>query len=137
MLFRSPPSVFRRNVITHGADLNELIDREFEVQGVRFYGTAECTPCYWMDRAFAPGAEAALLGHGGLRARIQIGFHGARSFDTSLEFFNSAFSRACFASFFSNEHRHATPCDCHHLPWEKPGGGRTIRPVISSAHASN
>jgi MOSC domain-containing protein YiiM len=65
-----PPSVFRRNVITAGVDLNSLIAQEFEVQGVRFLGTAECTPCYWMDRAFAPGAEERLKGHGGLRARI-------------------------------------------------------------------
>ncbi|HYF35836.1 MAG TPA: MOSC domain-containing protein [Prosthecobacter sp.] len=65
-----PPSVFRRNAITQGVDLNALIDQEFEVQGVRFYGTQECSPCYWMDQAFAPGAEAALKGNGGLRARI-------------------------------------------------------------------
>jgi MOSC domain-containing protein YiiM len=64
------PSAFRRNVITQGVDLNLLINREFEVQGVRFHGTQECAPCYWMDQAFAPGAEAALKGHGGLRARI-------------------------------------------------------------------
>jgi MOSC domain-containing protein YiiM len=31
---------------------------------------AECKPCYWMDEAIAPGAEALLQGRGGLRARI-------------------------------------------------------------------
>ena len=65
-----PPSAFRRNVITKDVDLNTLIDQEFEVQGVRFFGTSECSPCYWMDEAVAPGAEAALKGNGGLRARI-------------------------------------------------------------------
>ncbi len=64
------PSVFRRNVITRGVDLNTLIGQEFEVQGVRFVGVEECKPCYWMNRAFAEGAEAALCGSGGLRARI-------------------------------------------------------------------
>ena len=64
------PATARRNVITRGVDLNELIDKEFEIQGVRFYGTQECAPCYWMDRAFAPGAEVFLRGNGGLRARI-------------------------------------------------------------------
>ena len=64
------PAVFRRNVITEGLDLNELIGREFEVQGVRFLGTAECSPCYWQDGAFGPGAEQALKGRGGLRAKI-------------------------------------------------------------------
>lgn len=65
-----PAAVFRRNVLTRGADLNALIGQEFEVQGVRFAGVRECSPCYWMDQAFAPGAEAWLKGRGGLRARI-------------------------------------------------------------------
>jgi MOSC domain-containing protein YiiM len=63
-------SVLRRNVITAGVDLNALIGKEFEVQGVRFLGRAECSPCEWMDQAFAPGAEARLRGHGGLRAKV-------------------------------------------------------------------
>jgi MOSC domain-containing protein YiiM len=65
----SPTSV-RRNVITRDVDLNKLTNQEFEIQGVRFYGTGECRPCYWMDRAIAPGAEEFLKGRGGLRARI-------------------------------------------------------------------
>ena len=64
------PFVFRRNVITRGVDLNALIGAEFEVQGVRFRGTEESKPCYWMDLAFAAGAEDALAGNGGLRAKI-------------------------------------------------------------------
>jgi MOSC domain-containing protein YiiM len=64
------PSVFRRNVITAGVDLNELIGREFQIQGVHFRGTEECRPCYWMDQAFAPGANEFLKGRGGLRAVI-------------------------------------------------------------------
>ena len=64
------PSAARRNVITRGVDLNDLIGREFEVQGVRFFGTEECRPCYWMDGAFAPGAQEFLKGRGGLRAKI-------------------------------------------------------------------
>ncbi len=65
-----PPSAFRRNVITCGADLGALIGNEFEIQGVRFLGTAECSPCHWQDEAFAPGTETALEGRGGLRAKI-------------------------------------------------------------------
>jgi MOSC domain-containing protein YiiM len=64
------PSVLRRNVITRGVDLETLFSAEFEVQGVRFQGMGECKPCYWMDHAFGPGAEAALQGRGGLRAKI-------------------------------------------------------------------
>ena len=66
------PALARRNVITYGVDLNDLIGQEFEVQGVRFLGTEECRPCYWMDGVFAPGAREFLKGRGGLRARILI-----------------------------------------------------------------
>lgn len=64
------PDVFRRNIITEGQDLNALIDQHFTIQGVEFFGTQEAKPCYWMNRAFAEGAEEALMGNGGLRARI-------------------------------------------------------------------
>ena len=64
------PALARRNVITCGVDLNEWIGQEFEVQGIRFLGMEECRPCYWMDRAFAPGAQEFLKGRGGLRAKI-------------------------------------------------------------------
>jgi MOSC domain-containing protein YiiM len=65
------PEVFRRNVITRGVRLNELIGVEFEFQGVHFFGTEECRPCYWMNAAFAAGAEKAMRGRGGLRAEIR------------------------------------------------------------------
>jgi MOSC domain-containing protein YiiM len=64
------PSSVRRNVLTCGVDLNELIGKTFSIQGVLFEGTEECRPCYWMDTAIAPGAEAVLRGRGGLRAKI-------------------------------------------------------------------
>jgi MOSC domain-containing protein YiiM len=63
-------SLARRNVITRGVDLNDLIGQEFGVDAVRFLGTEECRPCYWMDRVFAPGTQEFLRGRGGLRAKI-------------------------------------------------------------------
>lgn len=65
-----PAGVTRRNVITRGVDLNTLVGKQFAVQGVIFEGVCECSPCHWMDEAIAPGAESALQGRGGLRARI-------------------------------------------------------------------
>lgn len=65
-----PPSAVRRNVFTRGVDLDHWIGKEFEIQGIRFSGSEECKPCYWMDQAIAPGAEAWLKGRGGLRARV-------------------------------------------------------------------
>ncbi len=64
-------SATRRNVICTGLDLSGLIGMEFEIQGVRFLGTEECRPCYWMNGAIHPDAEAWMRGRGGLRAKIR------------------------------------------------------------------
>lgn len=64
------PSSARRNVLVEEMDLPALIGVEFEIQGIRFFGTEECRPCYWMNEAFGHGAEDFLKGRGGLRARI-------------------------------------------------------------------
>jgi MOSC domain-containing protein YiiM len=65
-------SVFRRNIIVRGADLNALIGRDFEIQGVKFHGVEYCKPCIWMEQAFAPGAFDLLTAWkaGGLRASV-------------------------------------------------------------------
>ena len=49
------PEVFRRNVITRGIHLNELIGVEFELQGIRFFRTR--------------GMSALLLDEPGIRIR--------------------------------------------------------------------
>ena len=72
-VFDKGPESYRRNVIVEGQDLNELIGKEFEVQGVRFLGIEEASPCLWMDEAFGTGALKALVGKGGLRAKILVG----------------------------------------------------------------
>ncbi len=64
------PAATRRNVLVEGLDLNALIGREFEIQGVQFLGTEECKPCYWMNGAIHPQAEEWMKGRGGLRAKI-------------------------------------------------------------------
>ncbi|HKB57514.1 MAG TPA: NTP transferase domain-containing protein [Lacunisphaera sp.] len=64
------PAALRRNLLVSGGDLNELIGRQFTLQSVVLEGTEECRPCYWMDEALGPGAEAWLRGRGGLRCRI-------------------------------------------------------------------
>lgn len=64
------PAALRRNLLVRGGDLNDLAGKQFELQGVRLEGVEECRPCYWMDQALAPGAEAWLRGRGGLRCRI-------------------------------------------------------------------
>lgn len=64
------PGLTRRNVVVEGMELNSLVGAEFELQGIHFKGMAECSPCYWMDRALGPGAEHFLKNRGGLRAQI-------------------------------------------------------------------
>lgn len=72
-VFDKGPDCYRRNVIVEGQDLNELIGKEFELQGLRFFGTEESKPCFWMEDAFGEGALKALAGKGGLRAKILEG----------------------------------------------------------------
>ena len=67
------PRAFRRNVVVEGVDLNELIDKRFILGGVELTGSCECSPCYWMDQACAPGTHEFLKGYGGLRVRIAAG----------------------------------------------------------------
>lgn len=68
------PAVMRRNVVTGGLNLNQLLGQEFTIDSghgtVRFLGTRPCSPCAWMDAMFAPGANRFLKGRGGLRARV-------------------------------------------------------------------
>ncbi|MBK1833654.1 MOSC domain-containing protein [Roseibacillus ishigakijimensis] len=68
-----PPSVFRRNVIVRGMDLNALIGKRFALGELELTGSEEAKPCYWMDEACAPGVEEFLKGKGGLRCRIVKG----------------------------------------------------------------
>ncbi|RYD68701.1 MAG: molybdenum cofactor biosysynthesis protein [Verrucomicrobiaceae bacterium] len=68
-----PASVFRRNLIVEGVDLDEWIGKRFLFQGIEFEGSQECRPCEWMDRVIAPGGEEFLKGRfrGGLRAKVR------------------------------------------------------------------
>jgi len=65
-----PPSAVRRNVFARNVDLNGLIGKDFEIQGINFHGTEESRPCHWMNGAIASGAKEFLKGRGGLRAKI-------------------------------------------------------------------
>jgi MOSC domain-containing protein YiiM len=64
------PEETRRNIFLSGVDLGGLIGCEFELQGIRFHGTEEASPCEWMDRVLGDGARAWMEGRGGLRARV-------------------------------------------------------------------
>jgi MOSC domain-containing protein YiiM len=69
-------SVTRRNVVTRGVRLNELVGREFSVGDVRLRGVELCEPCLGLGAALAsPGLPAAgvvkrFLHRAGLRADV-------------------------------------------------------------------
>ena len=67
-----PASIFRRNLIIDGVNLEDWMGKRFRFQGIEFEGSQECKPCHWMDRAIADGGEDFLKGkfRGGLRAKI-------------------------------------------------------------------
>ena len=64
------PSNMRRNIITEGVELNQLIGVQFKIGDVQFEGTEECRPCFWMDQAVHEGAFEWMKGRGGLRAKV-------------------------------------------------------------------
>jgi MOSC domain-containing protein YiiM len=68
------PILTRRNIVTRGANLNELIGQEFSLDtastSVRLLGTKPCNPCVWMDTMLGEGSHRFLRGRGGMRARI-------------------------------------------------------------------
>ena len=64
---------FRRNIVTEGVGLNDLVGREFLLGDVRLYGVRLCEPCAWLARILVPEVLPGLVGHGGLRARIVAG----------------------------------------------------------------
>lgn len=68
------PILTRRNIVTRGVNLNQLLGQEFTIETgrgfIKFLGTKPCSPCAWMDAMLEEGAHAFLRGRGGLRARI-------------------------------------------------------------------
>jgi len=65
------PGESRRNVTTSGVSLNELLDQEFTVGGVRVRGMRLCEPCEYVAGLIGdPGALKALVHRGGLRCDI-------------------------------------------------------------------
>jgi len=60
----------RRNVLVSGINLLTLLGQQFQVGTAVLEGTALCDPCKNMDEAIGPGGYAAMIGHGGICARI-------------------------------------------------------------------
>ncbi len=64
----------RRNILTRGVPLNELVKQEFWVSGVKLRGIRLCQPCKYLARLTdLPNLVPALVNRGGLRAEILEG----------------------------------------------------------------
>ena len=60
----------RRNIVTRGIRLNDLIGRQFRLGGLLCEGTELCEPCSHMQKKVGKPILKPLVHRGGLRARI-------------------------------------------------------------------
>lgn len=67
------PTAARRNLVTEGVALNDLVGKEFRVGQVRLTGIRLCHPCDHLEALTHAGVKAALCQRGGLRAQILTG----------------------------------------------------------------
>jgi MOSC domain-containing protein YiiM len=67
------PGESRRNVVTRGIGLNDLVGRRFSVGEVECVGQRLCDPCSHLERLTEPGVLNGLAERGGLRADIVTG----------------------------------------------------------------
>ena len=67
------PEMPRRNVVTEGVRLNELVGRRFRIGGAVFEGLELCEPCGKLARRTHREALKFFVHRGGLRARIVQG----------------------------------------------------------------
>lgn len=65
------PELTRRNLLTRGVPLHELIKEEFRIGSVSVRGERKCQPCKYLARLLGEKHLVAAMVHkGGLRARI-------------------------------------------------------------------
>ena len=60
----------RRNLVTRGIDLNQLVGRRFRIGDVQCWGRRLCEPCAHLERLTTVGVLLGLIHRGGLRADI-------------------------------------------------------------------
>jgi MOSC domain-containing protein YiiM len=67
------PGEPRRNVVTRGVALNDLVGRRFTVGEVEAVGNRLCDPCNHLEKLTEPGVLKGLVDRGGLRADVVRG----------------------------------------------------------------
>jgi MOSC domain-containing protein YiiM len=64
------PAATRRNVLTRGVDVKELVGKRFRIGDVECEGVELCEPCAHLESMTQPGAIKALVHRAGLNADI-------------------------------------------------------------------
>lgn len=64
------PSLFRRNIVISGININQLIGKRFFIGDVEYEGVEHCSPCTWMNAVMKKGAYKLMSGRGGLRVKV-------------------------------------------------------------------
>jgi MOSC domain-containing protein YiiM len=72
-LFGYPTAAFRRNVVTAGVRLNELVGKEFCVGETRLRGIRLCEPCATLAGQLGPEVLQHMIHKCGLRAEVLSG----------------------------------------------------------------
>lgn len=61
---------FRRNVVTRGINLNDLVGKRFSAAGVQFEGIETCEPCAYLAKTVHAAVLPDMVNRAGLRAVI-------------------------------------------------------------------
>ena len=64
---------FRRNIVTSGVRLNDLVGKQFSVGKTVLRGIKLCEPCTHLQALLVDDVLPGLVGKGGLRAEIVVG----------------------------------------------------------------
>jgi MOSC domain-containing protein YiiM len=64
------PAQARRNIVTYGISLNNLVGRFFYVGKIQLHGVRLCEPCSYLANRTDPRILQAMKHRGGLRAEI-------------------------------------------------------------------
>ena len=68
-----PPGDSRRNVVTRGVRLDDLVGREFRLGAATLRGVRRCDQCAYLESLTRPGVLKGLVDRGGLRAQVVSG----------------------------------------------------------------
>jgi hypothetical protein len=64
---------FRRNIVTSGVRLNELVGESFKVGSIELKGMRLCEPCAYLEKLLGKEVMKLMMHKAGLRATVKVG----------------------------------------------------------------